>query len=152
MHLALWKELGAVPTPMAFSEVFTALEQGAIDGQENPLATIYANKFQEVQKYLSLTGHIYSNYAFMFSQTLWDTYQPELQQLLTEAALETQLWQYEQVIADDDLMLQNLKDAGMQVNEVDKDAFREASAPVYDYFAGLGDGAKKLLDLAGVQY
>jgi len=73
VHIAAWKALGANPTPMAFAEVFTALQQGTIDGQENPLGIIDGNKFQEVQKYVSLTQHVYTPYIICMNLDKWNS-------------------------------------------------------------------------------
>ncbi|WP_295581050.1 TRAP transporter substrate-binding protein [uncultured Oscillibacter sp.] len=146
-------ECGASGISMTFSEVFTALQQGTIDGQENPLATIQMNKLSEVQKYLSLTGHIYSAYAFMFSAVKWNEYQPELQELLMTYGKEVGQWERQQILVEEDALLQELKEEGMEVNEVDLAAFRERAGAVWAYFIQTyGDAGRELLDLAEVDY
>ena len=72
VHVAAYKSFGIVPTPMAFPEVFTALQQGTVDGQENPLSVIMAAKFDQVQKHLTLTGHVYSPAIFLMSKPAFD--------------------------------------------------------------------------------
>ena len=82
------KALGANPTPMAFPEVYAALEQKAIDGQENPFSVIVANKFYEVQKHLALTNHQYNPQSMIFSKKVWDTLTADEQKILQDAATE----------------------------------------------------------------
>ncbi len=85
-HQELWNSLGATATPMSSSELYTALEQGTVDGEENPIANLYAYQFQEVQKYITMTNHIYSPFLFDMSKQIWDTYDEETQKILSEAA------------------------------------------------------------------
>ncbi len=111
------KALGANPTPMAFPEVYAGLEQKAIDGQENPLSVILANKFFEVQKNLAVTNHQYNPQSIIFSKKVWDTLSPADQKLLQDAAKEAAVHQRKvnrDKSADD---LQELKKAGMAVTE-----------------------------------
>lgn len=153
IRVKLFNEFGASAISMSFSELFTALQQGTVDGQENPLATIAVNKFSEVQKYLSLTNHLYSSYAFFFSDSMWDQYQPELQDLLLEVSKECCDWQHQEAMSQEDALIQQLKDEGMVVNECDLAAFKEASGPIWAYFVEKhGDAGKEFLDLAGVDY
>ncbi len=86
IHLAAFRALGANPTPMAFGELFTALQQKTVDGQENPISTIYYNKFYEVQGYTTLTNHVYSAWVFMTSQKFWDESTAEEKEAIMEAA------------------------------------------------------------------
>jgi tripartite ATP-independent transporter DctP family solute receptor len=86
IHLAAFRALGANPTPMAFGELFTALQQKTVDGQENPISTIYYNKFYEVQGYTTLTNHVYSAWVFMTSQKFWDESSAEEKEAIIEAA------------------------------------------------------------------
>ena len=111
------KALGANPTPMAFPEVYAGLEQKAIDGQENPLSVILANKFFEVQKHLAVTNHQYNPQSIIFSKKVWDTLSPADQKILQDAAKEAAAFQRQvnrDKSADD---LQELKKAGMAVTE-----------------------------------
>ncbi len=93
IHLAAWKALGANPTPMPFSEVFTAMQQKTIDGQENPIPTIYLQKFYEVQKYVTLTGHVYGPHILLINKKLFDSFPAEDQKVMLEAAKESALFQ-----------------------------------------------------------
>jgi tripartite ATP-independent transporter DctP family solute receptor len=129
------KALGANPTPLAFPEVYAALEQKAIDGQENPLSVILANKFFEVQKYLALTNHQYNPQSIIFSKKVWDTLSPADRKVLQDAANETSRFQ-RQVSRDAAAStLDALKKAGMQVSELspaEQAKLRDKLKPVID--------------------
>lgn len=138
MHLAAWKAMGSNPTPMPFSEVFTAMQQKTIDGQENPIPTIYLQKFNEVQKYVTISNHIYSPFIVLFSQKIWDSMPKEDQEIFQQAALEAK--DFQRKISRDMVKDQvgKLRDAGMTVTELTPDqlkAFQDATKPVYDQFA-----------------
>lgn len=125
------KSLGASPLPMAFGEVYTALEQKTIDAQENPLAVIYSSRLFEVQKYLAMTGHFYSPAVLLISEATWQGLPPERQKIITEAA--TQARDYERGLsfkADQELEVACQK-AGMTITHPDKVPFVEAVASVY---------------------
>lgn len=139
IFLETFRRLGANPVPMAFGEVFTALETGAVDGQENPLPLIQASKFYEVQKYLTLTRHAYSPTPVMFSKQIWDTLTGEEQALLQKCAVEgreAQLKRSREVTAN---ALAELEAAGMAANELsdaEMDRLREVVLPVYESSVG----------------
>jgi tripartite ATP-independent transporter DctP family solute receptor len=138
MHLAAWKALGANPTPMPFSEVFTAMQQKTIDGQENPTPTNYQQKFYEVQKYNTLTGHIYTPFVVLISKKTWDAMPPEDQKIFKDAAAVAR--DHERKVSADmnKSMVGKLREAGMTVTELTPDqlkAFQDAVAPVYKEFA-----------------
>src|SRR3546814_9657045 len=86
VHIQAYKALGSNPTPMAFSEVFTALQQGTVDGKENPLSVITASKFDQVQKYLTLTGHVYSPGVYLMNKDAFDKLSDEDKKAFVEAA------------------------------------------------------------------
>jgi tripartite ATP-independent transporter DctP family solute receptor len=111
------KALGANPTPMAFPEVYAALDQKAIDGQENPLNVILANKFAEVQKYLTITNHQYNPQSLIFSKRVWDTLSADEKKILSEAAIEAGNFQRQVSREASTTTLDALKKAGMQVTE-----------------------------------
>lgn len=134
-RVKMFESYGASPTPMSFSEVFVALQTGVIDGQENPLAQIWSAKFQEVQRYLSLTGHVYTPAYVTVSAEHFASLPEPVQTILTQAARDSQSFVYETAARLDQELLQQLQQAGMQVNEVDHEAFVAASAPVYAAFA-----------------
>lgn len=147
-RVKMFKAYGANPTPMAFSEVFTALQTGVIDGQENPFAQIYSAKFQEVQKYLSLSGHVYTPAYVTVGKNTWESLPADIRATLEETAKETQAWVYDKAAALETELLGKIKAAGVQVNEVDKDAFIAASDPIYEEFAGTVPGGGEMIDTA----
>jgi tripartite ATP-independent transporter DctP family solute receptor len=148
-RVKMFQAYGANPSPMKFSEVFTALQTGVMDGQENPFAQIYSAKFYEVQKYLSLTGHVYSPAYLAVGLKKWDKLPADVRKTLDSTAKEVQAWVYEKAAKDDEVLLEKMKAAGtMQVNQANKDAFIAASKPVYDEFAKEVPGAKEIIDRA----
>lgn len=134
VSLAIFEALGANPTPLSFGELYTALEQKTIDGQENPLALIYSNKFYEVQKHISLTGHMYSPMVLAISEQTWASLSPELQQAVQEAADEARDYE-RQVSADQEAeLIEKLQSEGVTITEVDKAPFIEATKDVHIKF------------------
>lgn len=130
-----FKTLGTNAVPMAFGEVFTALETKTIDGQENPFVTIETSKFNEVQKYLSVTRHAYTPFLILYSKKLWDQLNPQEQAVLREAAMEGQKVQRAANRALNEKSLTSLKTKGMQVNEVsaaEQKRMFDKVKPVYD--------------------
>ena len=146
-RVKMFQAYGANPSPLAFSEVFVALQTGVMDGQENPMAQIYPARFQEVQKYLSLSGHVYTP-AYLTAGRSWGRLAPDVQKALTDAAVEVQPTVYKIAAELDETLLAKLKEAGMQVNEVDKQAFIEASDAIYKEFANQVPDGKALIDKA----
>jgi TRAP-type C4-dicarboxylate transport system substrate-binding protein len=144
----MFQSYGSNPSPMAFSELFVALQTGVMDGQENPLTQIYSSKLQEVQKFLSMTGHVYTPAYVTVGARKWASLPADVRQILQETAGETQAFVYETAARMDDELLKKLKDEGMQVNEVDKDAFVEASDPIYREFTTEVPAAKAMVDKA----
>jgi tripartite ATP-independent transporter DctP family solute receptor len=135
IFLDTFKTLGSNPTPMAFGEVFTALETKAIDGQENPFSTIETAKLYEVQKYLSVTRHAYSPFFVLYSKKLWDQLNPQEQAALREAALAGQTVQRDASRAQDEKSLAMLKARGMVVSEfspAEKARIVAKLKPIYD--------------------
>ncbi len=147
-RVKMFQAYGANPSPMKFSEVFTALQTGVMDGEENPFTQIYSAKFQEVQKYLSLSGHVYTPAYLTVGKTKWESLPPDVRKILEETAKETQAYVYQVAAADDAELLGKLKQAGMQVNDVDKEAFIAASRPIYEEFSKEVPGAKEAIDRA----
>ena len=149
IFLETFRRLGANPVPMAFGEVFTALETGAVDGQENPLPLIQASKFHEVQKYLTLTRHAYSPTPVFFSKQIWDTLNEEEQALIEQCAVEGREAQLERSRAVTASALAELEAAGMQANELsdeEMDRLREIVLPVYESSAAsIGDETMSLM-------
>jgi tripartite ATP-independent transporter DctP family solute receptor len=147
-RVKMFQAYGANPSPMKFSEVFTALQTGVMDGQENPFAQIASAKFYEVQKYLSLTGHVYTPSYVAVGAKKWVALPADVRRTLEEIAKGTQSWVYEKAAKDDDELLVKMKTAGILVNNANKDAFIAASKPVYDEFAREVPGAKEVIDRA----
>ncbi len=146
-RVKMFQAYGANPSPLAFSEVFVALQTGVMDGQENPFAQIYPARFYEVQKYLSLTGHVYTP-AYVTAGRSWERLAPDIQKTLIDAAKEMQPIVLKMAADLDDDFLKKLKDAGMQVNEADKEAFIKASGKIYDEFSKEVPEGKTLIDKA----
>jgi tripartite ATP-independent transporter DctP family solute receptor len=144
-RVKMFKAYGANPSPLAFSEVFVALQTGVMDAQENPLAQIYPARFYEVQKYLSMTGHVYTP-AYVTAGASWSKLPADVQKILKDTAVEMQPEVYKIAAGLDESLLKKLKDAGMQVNEADKDAFIKASKPIYEEFAKEVSGGQELID------
>ncbi|WP_414691190.1 TRAP transporter substrate-binding protein [Noviherbaspirillum sp.] len=132
VHIQAYKGFGIIPTPMAFTEVFTALQQGTVDGQENPLSVITANKFEQVQKYLTLTGHVYSPGVFLMNKAAFDKLSPADQKAFLEAAKVAAKANRDRVDSDEKTAVADLRAKGMQVvDKVDKAKFQAALAPVF---------------------
>ena len=135
IFLDTFKTLGTNAVPMAFGEVFTALETKTIDGQENPFVTINTSKFFEVQKYLSVTRHAYTPFLVMYSKKMFDGLSKDEQAALREAAMEGQKVQRATIRAQDGKALADLKTKGMQVNEItpaEQKRMFEKVKPVYE--------------------
>ncbi len=136
--LETWKALGANATPMAYSEVFTALEIKAIDGQENPLVHMYANKMQEVQKYISLTNHVYTSAALAASQRFWAKLGDVDKQGIEKAAKEAAVYQRQLLEKADKDVIEKFRQEGIEVDEIAPEELakiRERTKPVVDKFA-----------------
>ncbi len=145
-RVKMFQAYGANPSPMKFSEVFVALQTGVMDGQENPFTQIFSAKFQEVQKYLSLTGHVYTPAYITVGTRKFAGLPDDVRKILEDTAKETQAFVYEVAAREDKDLLDKLKAAGMQVNEANKNAFIEASKPIYEEFAKEVPAAKALID------
>ncbi|MGI8385159.1 TRAP transporter substrate-binding protein [Robertmurraya sp. P23] len=143
LHMDIWSELGANPTPMAFTELFAGLQQGVVDGQENPVGNVTANKFYEVQKYLSKTGHVYNASPFLISKDFWNTLSDEEKKAVQEAADEARDYQRELNQKEDEDGYKFLTENGMTVTDItdeEKEAFLEKVKPVYEkYSASIGE-------------
>ncbi|MFI8610884.1 TRAP transporter substrate-binding protein [Pseudomonas sp. NPDC077649] len=132
VFLETFKLMGANAVPLPFSELFTALETKAVDGQENPFNTILSSKFYEVQKYLTVTNHVYSPWILTVSKRWWDGLSATEQNILMEAAQKARDFERQDTRAEAARALAELKDKGMQINEVDAaevQRMREQAAP-----------------------
>lgn len=147
-RIKMFQGYGANPSPMSFSELFSALQTGVMDGQENPLTQIYSAKLQEVQKYLSLSGHVYTPGYVTVGMTRYAKLPEDVRKILEDTAKDTQAYVYEVAMKQEVDLLQKLKTSGMEVNEVDKQAFIEASKPIYEEFGTEVPGAAELIDQA----
>ncbi|HHV06620.1 MAG TPA: DctP family TRAP transporter solute-binding subunit [Firmicutes bacterium] len=134
VHQDAFHALGAAPTPMAWSEVFTALQQKTIDGQENPIPIIYNQKIYEAQKHLALTGHFYSPSLLLMSAASMDKLSDEEQDIIRKAAVEAADYEREQIKIQEDEQIDKLKAEGMEITEPDHAAFQEATQSVYEKF------------------
>ena len=145
-RLKMFQLYGANPSPMAFSEVFTALQTGVMDGQENPYTQIWSAKFQEVQKYLSITGHVYTPAYVVVSEKHYADLPDDVRSVLDDCGQKTQAFVYETAAKMETDLLDKLKSGGIEVNEANKEAFIAASKPVYEEFAASVDGGQELID------
>jgi tripartite ATP-independent transporter DctP family solute receptor len=145
-RVKMFQAYGANPSPMKFSEVFVALQTGVMDGQENPFTQIHSAKFQEVQKYLSLTGHVYTPAYITAGSRKYSGLPADVRKILEDTAKETQTFVYQAAARDDKDLLDKLKAAGMQVNDADKNAFIQASKDIYEEFSKEVPAAKALID------
>jgi len=138
LFIETFSALGANATPMPFTELYSAMEQKAVDGQENPPATILASKFYEVQKHLALTGHMYSAWVLLMSKKTWDGLSPEEQKIVQEAAREATLFERKSIRDFSTKALGDLKTAGMQVTELsaaERARMRDKLQPVVAKFS-----------------
>ena len=142
IHLQAFQTLGAAPTPMAWPEVIGALQQGTIDGQENPLSVIVSASLNDVQQYLTISGHVYSPAMLLVSPMVWDAMSEEDQQIFREAAAEAVTAMRGFVDQVEESGLETLRERGMDVAELsaeDRAAFQEALAPAYkQYYTSYG--------------
>ena len=140
IHMAAFSAMGADPTPMAMGELFTALQQKTIDGQENPLAIIDSSKLYEVQEYLSLTGHFYAPAPLFIATEYFDSLPADIQSAVIDSSKEAQI--YERQVLDDmnTKLVGTLTEKGVKITEVDKAPFIEAVQPVYQEYIGEGAG------------
>lgn len=148
VHIAAFKAAGASPTPMSWTEVLTSLQQGTIDGQENPIPVLTTNKMWEMQKYASLTGHVYSPAVVVMSKIHWDGLNAQEQGWMVEAAKAAATAARATVTANEENGIALLEENGMQVfKDIDKAAFAKAVQPAYEEFAeklGVADLIKEI--------
>ncbi len=146
-RVKMFQAYGANPSPMEFKEVFVALQTGVMDGQENPLAQIYPARFQEVQKYLSLTGHVYSP-AYVTAGASWSRLPADVRKIVEDALNESEPLNLSLAERLDNDLLNKMKQSGIAVNEADKNAFIAASKAIYEEFAKEVKGGQQLIDKA----
>lgn len=124
------KALGASPTPVDFNELYSALDQGVVDGQENPLPTIDSMKFYEVQEHVALTAHTYSPAITVMSEEAWDSLNEEQQSAVEEAVNETKTYVRETLSEKEENIKEKLKEEGVKITQPDREAFKEATKDV----------------------
>lgn len=136
IHVATFETLGARAVPMPFGELFTALQQGTVDGQENPLVIIETSKFYEVQDYLSLTGHFYSPAVLLINLDFWNnSLTAEQREIIQQAEIEARQWQRQFSIQGEQELRAQLASQGMEIDEVNAADWFAAVQPVYQQFA-----------------
>jgi tripartite ATP-independent transporter DctP family solute receptor len=136
VHMQAFKAAGLNPTPMVWGEVYSALQMGVIDGQENPIAIFYSSKLFETQKYLTLTGHFYSPALALFSQKKWNRIPKEDQEIIEKAALEAGVFERKLNRDDEEKKLKEIEGKGtVIVRNVNKEAWQKAMQPAFDEFA-----------------
>ncbi|MEP6702359.1 MAG: TRAP transporter substrate-binding protein [Betaproteobacteria bacterium] len=144
----MFEAWGANPTPLAFSEVFVALQTNVVDGQENPNTNIYAGKFYEVQKYLSITRHVYTPSYLIAGKETFAKLDPAVQKVLVDLGREMESWARAKGEADDAVIEDKLVAGGMKRNVADYQAFVDASKPIYEQFAKEVPGGGDLISAA----
>ncbi|MCX5818932.1 MAG: TRAP transporter substrate-binding protein [Deltaproteobacteria bacterium] len=140
LYMDTFKALGTLPTPITFTELFTALQSGVVEGEENGMPLIYSSKFYEVQKFLAVTNHIYDAAPLAMSEKTWKSLTPDQQKAVQAAAIEARDFQRKYVIAREDDLIKKLQAAGMTFTYPARDEFLKAVQPVIDgYKAKFGD-------------
>jgi tripartite ATP-independent transporter DctP family solute receptor len=134
IHIATFKALDAIPSPLAWGELFTALQQGTVDGAENSLSVIYTSRFQEVCKNIALTGHFYGIAPLLMSKISYDKLSDEQKKAIKEAALEARDFQRQVAMEMEKDIISKLESEGVKVTEVDRSAFQEKCKKVYKEF------------------
>lgn len=137
---ALMEKLGATATPVPFNELYTALQQGMVDGQENPITSIATSRFNEVQKYMTLDGHTYAAESIIMNKDFFDGLSDQQKQWVEQASTAASKGQREKVNAQEEEYIKQLKDAGMKITEPDLDSFVKATDGLYKL-----DDVKKLV-------
>jgi len=136
---AAMEALGAIVTTISFSELQMALKQGVVDGQENPVAVIYANKLYETQKYLTMTGHNYNTMVHVISKKVWDTLTPEQQKIIKEESVRAGNYMRKAVRDAEAEQITELKKFGVQVSTPDKTQFKKLMGPAYDRMKAIAE-------------
>jgi len=139
MYIDIFRLLGADPSSMSFGELFTALAQGTMDGQENPVSVIYSARLYEVQKYLTVWNYSYDPIILCMNRTLWESLSPEMQKLFLDCAGEAMSYERDLVVRGESALLDSLRARGMSVHTPGNEtlaAFRALVEPIYDKYAG----------------
>ena len=142
----MFEAYGASPAPLEFNELFVALQSGVMDGQENPLPNIWGGKLNEVQKYLTVTNHVYTPSFLTAGLERWNKLPADIRTQIEKIARETQHWAFDSAEKEDIAVLEKLKKAGIAVNVANRDSFVAASKPVYELFGKEVAGGRSLID------
>jgi tripartite ATP-independent transporter DctP family solute receptor len=134
VRLKMFQILGADAIPISFGELFTALQQGTVDGQENPLAMIDASKFYEVQKYMSMSGHIYTTVPLLINVKVFNSWTPEQQKIVRDAFRKALEAQRKLAIEAEASLRAKFEKLGMQINDLDKKPFIDAVQPIWEEY------------------
>lgn len=143
IHIALWNQLGANPTPINYGELYLSMDQGTVDGQENPIGNVITDNFYEVQDYVTQTDHVYNASPFMLSKPFWDSLTTEEQEIVSEAADEVRDFQRERNREEAEEAYQYLDEQGITITELSEEAeeeFRQAVEPIYDQYEQTENG------------
>jgi TRAP-type transport system periplasmic protein len=143
MYTRTWELLGASAVPMPATEIFTALQQGVIDGQENPLEFIHSFRFYEVQSHVMDTDHVIGAMTFIFDKARFDSFSPELQEILIEEGRNAMLWGTEQMVEREGEYRRMLEAEGVTLISPDLAPFREALVPIREEFPGLAEWVER---------
>lgn len=136
LRASIFKAYGALPGPLPISELYGALQQGVFDAEENPISTIWGNKFYEVQEYINLTGHVWSYWVFSANKSFMDSLSPANRKIFTETLDEAIAWLNNKVKTETDLLLQKMVNTGkVQVTHPDVPAFKTIAEPIVRQFA-----------------
>ena len=134
IHIAFFRDLGVIPTPMAFGEVFIAMQQKVVDGQENPVAAVTTAKFYEVQKHLAMTGHVYTAVPLMVRTDLFNSFTPDQQKVIMAAAKEASKYERKLLADQEKAGIEELKAKGMTITYPDRAKLQSSTASVYKKF------------------
>ncbi|MEL4859951.1 TRAP transporter substrate-binding protein [Pseudoflavonifractor phocaeensis] len=140
LHMAMFEALGCSPTPIAFSELFTALQQKTVDGQENPVSNIFEQNYVEVQKYMTLTNHLYTAGATAMNYEFYQSLPADMQQAIQDAAAKSQEQSGKDLINCEEQMLDYLASAGFEITELtpeSQEAFKEKAMTMWDQAGGV---------------
>jgi len=143
MYRQTWEYLGASPTPMPATEIYTGLQQGIIDGQENPLEFIDSMNVYEVQSHIMNTDHVIGAMTFIFDQARFDSYQPELQEILIEEGEAAMQWGSERMLEMEQDYIRTFEEAGVTIISPDLAPFREKVAPLAAEFPELAEWVER---------
>jgi len=147
-RVKMFKNWGANPTPMSFSDVFIGLQTGVIDGQENPYTNIYSAKLNEVQQYLSVTNHVYTPAYLTAGNKSYKKLPDDVKAIIKQSSYIAQQWGYAEAVKLEDVLKDKLVAGGMKINIADHQSFVDASQPIYDDFIANVPNGKVMLEKA----